>query len=73
MGGVVALAGSYANHLHLAPDNHASTSQLNFYSPDALDYALHFTQSVMSEHCYTLCNLLSVVKQNSKNTLAVKL
>jgi len=32
----MASAGSYANHLHLAPDNHASTSLLNFYRPNAL-------------------------------------
>jgi len=28
---LVASAGPYANHLHLAPDNHASTSSLNFF------------------------------------------
>jgi len=36
----VATAGPYANHLHLAPtDNHASTSPLSFYRPDALPAA----------------------------------
>jgi len=35
-GAAVASAGPYANHLHLAPDNHASTSPLSFYRLDAL-------------------------------------
>jgi len=35
-GVAVASAGPYANHLHLAPDKHSSTSPFNFYRPDAL-------------------------------------
>jgi len=32
----VASAESYANNLHLTPDNHTNTSSLDFYMPDAL-------------------------------------
>jgi len=32
----MALAGPYENHLHCTPDNHTSTSSLNFYRLDAL-------------------------------------
>jgi len=39
MGVAVASAGPYANHLHLGPDNHACTSPLSFYRPDALPAA----------------------------------
>ena len=35
-GVAVASTGPYANHLHLVGDEHASTSSLNFYIPDAL-------------------------------------
>jgi len=44
----VASAGSCANHSHLTPDrdNHASTSPLSFYRPDALPAA----QPTMSKH-----------------------
>jgi len=35
-GVAVASAGPYVNHLHLAPDNHNSTSTLSFYMLDAL-------------------------------------
>jgi len=39
-GVAVALGGPYTNHLHLAPDReHASTSPLVFYRPDALPSA----------------------------------
>jgi len=39
VGVAVASAASYANHLHLAPDNHASISPLTFYRPEALPAA----------------------------------
>jgi len=42
----VASDGPYANHLHLAPDNHASNSPLSFYRPDALPAA----QPAASKH-----------------------
>jgi len=35
----VAAAGPYATHLHLTPDNHASTSSFNFYRPDDISEA----------------------------------
>jgi len=43
-----ASAGPYVTHLHLAPDrqpNHASTSSLSFYGPDALSAANQQCQS----------------------------
>jgi len=43
----MASAGPYANHLHLALDgNHACTSPLSFYRPDALPGA----QPTASKH-----------------------
>jgi len=35
----VAAAGPYATHLHLTPDNHASTSSFNFCRPDDISEA----------------------------------
>jgi len=32
----VASAGTYVDHLHFSPDNHASTSSFNFYRPNVL-------------------------------------
>jgi len=47
LGKAVALAGPYANHLHLVPDsNHASTSSINFYRLDAFPRA----QPTVSKH-----------------------
>ena len=46
VGVAVASAGPYANHLHFAPDNHASTSSLNFCGPDGLPDA----QLIASRH-----------------------
>jgi len=52
-GGVaVASAGPYANHLHLTPHNHASTSPVRFYRPDALPAAQH-TVSKHWKQCMT--------------------
>jgi len=45
-GVAVASAAPYANYLHLAPDNHASTSSLNFYMP----FALSDAQPTVSKH-----------------------
>jgi len=49
----VASAGPYANNLHLAPDNHASTPPLSFYRPDALPDA----QPTESKHWRQKCQL----------------
>jgi len=40
----VVSAGQYENHLHLIPDNHASTRSFNFHRPDALLDTLPITE-----------------------------
>ena len=57
--------GPYANHLHLTPDNHASTSSLILYRMDALPDSLptvskYSRQLRTEEHIYYRIFMLSM-------------